>query len=354
MPISNELLEDLAQRFRSHSEEIYGVANANSSPLYAHLAGKIATDPAILTLVANADRATQVTNLLFGAVHFLLLSGDHHSLQGYYPDLTNTPRPIAESYPHFRTFCLEHTTEIETLVTTRRVQTNEVTRCAALLPSFTLISQREDHKPIAMVEIGTSAGFHLLWDRFYYDYGPAGYAGEPEALVKIRTNVYGEHQPPVRAQMPAAISNIGIDLFPIDAYDEDATRWLRALIWPEHRDRAALLESALNQLRLTPVNTIQGNAAEMLPEVLAEVPPEAALCICYSYTFVQMPPAIREQILAHLGVFAEQRDFYRISQEWFSGQPHPFLELYSYRGGKMQRELLAHVESHGRWIEWLQ
>src|ERR1044071_3690083 len=111
--VPQDLLDNLALRFANHSREVYGAANANSSPLYAYLAGRITDDPEILALVRDADLATQVTNLLFGAVHFLLLGGVQHPLVDFYPDLSQNPRPIEDSYPNFRAFCLEHAREIE-------------------------------------------------------------------------------------------------------------------------------------------------------------------------------------------------------------------------------------------------
>jgi len=351
--VPQDLLDNLALRFSSHSKDVYGASNANSSPLYAYLASQIANDPDILKLVRDADLATQVSNLLFGAVHFLLLSGIQHPLADFYPDLTEFPRPITDSYPYFLAFCLEHTQEIEKLVTEKRVQTNEVTRCAVLLPAFNLAYQRMNNKPLAIVEIGSSAGIHLIWDHFYYDYGSAGQVGNPDSKVKLRTDIRGSKSPPIPEQMPKVAYRIGTDIYPIDPNDEEATRWLRALIWPDHQDRRARLEAALSELWLKPVEVVMGNAAETLPAILENVPANFNLCVFHSYSFVQMPPAIREQILELLLVFSRQRDFHRIAQEWFGEQQHPQLELKTYRNGDMQTELLGYAESHGRWLEWI-
>ena len=353
LSIPQELLDNLALRFASHSQDIYGAANANSSPLYAYIAKQAADDTEILALVANADLATQVTNLLFGAVHFLLLEGIRHPLADFYPDLTQSPRPIVDSYRDFRIFCLEHVQEIERLVTQKRVQTNEVTRCSMLLPAFNLVYQRMNKKPLAIVEIGSSAGIHLIWDHFYYDYGLIGQVGNPDANVKLITDVRGNIRPPIPAQMLQVAYRIGSDIYPIDPNDDEATRWLRALIWPEHQDRLFQLEAALRDLRLKPVQVVAGNATETLPEILRNVPSDLNLCVFHSYAMVQMPKVIHEQILDHLLAFSIKRDFYRISQEWFSGQQHPQIELTTYHDGQAQTELLAYAESHGRWLEWL-
>src|SRR5690349_14418030 len=107
--MTDALLADLARRFEYHGENLYhGASHVNSSPLYGHLALGVAADPDVLQLTTEADRNTQVSNLLLGAVHFLLLSGIKHPLAAYYPDLTANPRPPQEAYPAFHAFCLEH------------------------------------------------------------------------------------------------------------------------------------------------------------------------------------------------------------------------------------------------------
>ncbi|HET6821600.1 MAG TPA: DUF2332 family protein, partial [Anaerolineales bacterium] len=86
--MTEETLDDLAKRFAFHAG-IYGETNSkNSSPLYARLSQYVSTDRDILKLVLKADRATQVSNLLFGAVHYLLLRGEDHPLRAFYASLT--------------------------------------------------------------------------------------------------------------------------------------------------------------------------------------------------------------------------------------------------------------------------
>jgi hypothetical protein len=352
--ISDELLNQLAQRFEWHAKNIYGITSINSSPLYAQLSLEIATDPAILSLVAAADLSQQVSNLLFGAVHFLLLSGIPSPLADYYPSLSSNPRPRQEAYEYFRAFCLENAHTIRQLVTNQRVQTNEVQRCTALLPAFGILAQRSGNRPLALVEIGPSAGLHMLWDRYGYDYGEAGYAGNRESPVQLLCMPQGNMHPPLPDALLTVGYRIGIDLAPIDVRDDKAIRWLRALIWPEHTDRARLLEQAVQVARHDPPSIVAGNAAELLPQILSTIPPASALCAYHSYTLNQSPEPVREKILNHLNEFAQERELFRISLEWYSGQNQPHLELCSYKEGKVKNELLAYCESHGRTIEWLQ
>jgi hypothetical protein len=355
LQLPDAVRQNLMARFEAQAKNLYSsTLTVNASPLYAHLCLNGASDPEILALVIDADRATQIPNLLFGAVHYLLLSGVQHPLAAFYPDLTPNPRTLADSYPIFQEFCRDHSDAIRQLVNTRRVQTNEVRRCSALLPAFGLIAQRSGGKPLALVEVGASAGLHLRWDRYCYNYGESMRLGDPESPVQIVVETRGEHKPPIPDQFPEIIYRIGLDLHPVDASDEAATRWLRALIWPEHKERRELLDAALSVARANPVQIITGDAAEALPDLFADAPDDAVLCVYHSYALNQMPQNIHTQTLAALESHASQRDFFRVSQEWYGGQDQPHLHLFSYRHGQMETELLAYCESHGRWIEWLQ
>jgi hypothetical protein len=250
---------------------------------------------------------------------------------------------------------LEHAEIIRQLVTTRRVQTNEVQRCTALVPAFELIVRRLDHRrPLALVEIGSSAGLNLLWDKYGYYYGEAGYVRNHESGVQLVCVPQGDIRPPLSPTFPPIAYRIGIDLFPVDVNDEEAVRWLRALIWPEHTDRVVLLEQAVQIAQLHQAKIIPGDAVDLLLDVLSNVPLGTVLCVYHSYTLNQCSKATREKIIDILAIFAQDRDFFRLSLEWYSGQNQPHLELFSYRNGQMQSELLAYCESHGRMIEWFQ
>ena len=54
----------------------------------------------------------------------------------------------------------------------RRTQTNEPARCAVLLPLLAQLPQ-----PLALVDVGASAGLTMLFDRYSYDYAGHRLAG---------------------------------------------------------------------------------------------------------------------------------------------------------------------------------
>jgi hypothetical protein len=349
-----EILDDLAQRFAFHAS-IYGSANPeNASPLYAQLSQYISTDRDILRLLLDADRATQVSNLLFGAVHYLLLRGEEHPLRAFYASLTAEPLAPQDASSAFRDFCLQHAAEIRHLVNTKRVQTNEVQRCTGLLPAFSLLYQRAQRTPLSLIEIGSSAGLHLLWDKYGYHYDSIGSKGALTSDVQLRCGLVGPKIPNIPDPLPRVQARTGIDINPIDVTNTDAVRWVRALIWPEHTDRAALFERAIGIARRDPPAILAGNAADVLLESVSTVPPDTVLCIFHSYTLNQCPEDVRVRILRMIEEVPKSRELFRISLEWYGGQKQPQLELYSYIRNHTQQELLAYCESHGRSMEWLQ
>jgi len=366
--LPEDVRANLAARFEWHGRHIYGAATGdNRSPLYAALSLAVADDPAVLALVVEADRATQIPNLLFAAVHYLLLGDPGALLAAYYPDLTPTPRPIDQAYPAFRAYCLAHAEALRALVTTQRVQTNEARRCAALLPAFALVAARGGDRPLAQVEIGPSAGLLMAWDRYGYTYHLATpplfgeqtgdlRAGDAASPVRITTTLHGKRPRTLTARMPTVAYRVGLDLHPIDARDDDATRWLRALIWPEHADRQRLLQAALDMARAYPPQLTQGDAAsDTLTALLEQAPSDATLCVYHCFALNQMPVNIRDATLARVADYARQhpeRAVYRIAQEWYGEQYQPEVRLTTYRGAETSDELLAFTESHGRWLDW--
>jgi hypothetical protein len=192
----------------------------------------------------------------------------------------------------------------------------------------------------------------MLWDHYGYEYETLGYVGDRTSPVQLHCELRGDFLPPLPRAIPEVNWRMGIDLNPLDVHDEEAARWLRALIWPEHRDRAQRMEHAIAMAQQQPFSIVAGDAVERLPEVLAQVPAEATLCIYHSYALNQTPEPVRERIFAQIADFAKTWELFRVSEEWYAGMRQAELELFWYRNGEILHEMLAECEGHGRWMKF--
>jgi hypothetical protein len=345
-PPSPRALEILAAEFRWNAGHIFDQA----SPLYERLAYRIAGDPSLLALAAHAPPHQLAVNLLFAAVHYLLLRGSDDPLTLFYADLVRKPNLQDDAYPVFRAFCLEHAVEIGALVSSRRVQTNEIARCALFLPAFELIARRVERAPLAMIEVGSSAGLNLNWDRYGYVYGNGTLYGDPASPIVLRCEVRGEHLPPLAAPLPRVFLRTGVDLNPNDVRDEDATLWLRALVWPEQRERAERLEQAIALARRFPQPIITGDALDVVPDLLDDIPPATPVVLFHSFVLNQFPSDGRTRYYEMLAAQSRTHILFDLSVE-----PHAWpvpLVLTTFRSGERAAETLALCDHHGRWLEW--
>ena len=340
-------IDELSRRF-----ERFARRECYVSPLYERLSLGIADDPELLAIAAQATPGQPMPNLFLGVVHFLLLRGMQHSLASFYPSLSRTGSSAVDPYPSFRAFCLEHREVILELISTRLVQTNEVRRCGCLLPAFVHVAQRAGGRPLAMVEIGASAGLNLLWDRYGYNYGIGRQYGNPRSPVQIVCGLRSDRHLPLPVVWPVVTMCVGLDLHPIDVRDPDDALWLRALVWPDEAGRAELLQQAVHMVLQDPPKLLAGDALDILPEVLASIPPDHTVCVFHTHTMNQVSPEARARLSALLTEHAGGGGLYRVSIEWL-GETQPRLELISYADGVKTAHVLAYCGSHGEWLEWL-
>ncbi len=345
-------LEALSRRFKVFGE----VECRGSSPLYERLSLALAEDEDMLSLAANCPEGQPVPNLLFAAVHFLLLQGAVTPLSRFYADLSDAPASPTAAYPAFRGFCLSRQEQIIDIVGTRLVQTNEVSRCSYLFPAFCLIAATA-RLPLALIEVGTSAGLNLLWDKYGYHYSHQGLvwtAGDTNSPVQITTGLTGSKIPPFPEAMPSVNYRVGLDLNVINLQDEENFHWLRALVWPEHSERFALLNAAAAVLKSEPPRLIPGDAAASLSEILETVPAESELVIYHTHVMNQLPPEAREEISGIITRASRKRVLYRVGNDLGGLVGKRFLlKLLTYQDGHCVERQLAYCDGHGRSFEWL-
>lgn len=332
--------QKLADRFRhSGIEECH-----DSSPLYEVFALTVAEDDDLLDLASHCRVGQPPANLLFAAVHDLLLRGADHPLREFYPAFTERVRPCSESGEFFKDFCMGYRAEIEALIKVRLVQTNEVRRCVCLQAAFATAVQQFAVRPLALVEVGPSAGFNLCWD--LYDYGSMGWPSDSE--VEIHTEWRGSKRPPCWTRQPEINYRAGVDLNLINLDDEDERRWLYALVWPEHDERLNRLAKVIEIRRQQKLELQQGDALECLMGLAEKAPKESLLCIYHTWVANQMTSEQRETLVEEVATIGRSRDLCHVHND-LTGHLH----LTYFRDGSRHDMPLANVDGHASWVEWL-
>jgi len=336
----------LAARFRRFAER-----ECEQSPLYWILSRAVAADRELLG-VAAAVRHGPVPNLFLAAVHDLLLRGQGPNLAAHYQTVVGAAaRPPAAAPTAFRDFVLSARDELAPALARRLVQTNEVRRAAVL--NLALCWLRAQHKldAVALVEVGTSAGLLLATDRYGIRFGPTTTETLDRSALAIESELRG-NCPIASGNAPAFVERIGLDLATLDLSDEADRRWLRALVWGDQPERLVRLNAAIEVARSTPMTLHEGDANELLPEVLDALPERLPAIVFHSHTLNQFSPAARERFDRVLLAASGTRELYRISMEGRDRRPTCTASVY--RDGDLVTSTdLAHYDAHGAWIAWL-
>ena len=318
-----------------------------SSVLYEFLSIEISKDDKLLAICSNAGKGQPIPNLLFGAVHYLLLRGKEHPLKEFYPSIVSNPKSFKDSFAFFKDFCLIYRDEIESILKTRLVQTNEVRRCAYLYPVFCTIFEKVK-KPLALIEIGTSAGLQLLWDKYSYSYGQNHIYGNNESKLHITAEIKGDKIPILHTTPPPVSTRIGIDLNTVDLNGEDERLWLKSLIWPEHKERLKMFEAAASVAKEFPVGLFDGDGVSLLSEFVDNISQESVICIFHTHVANQIPIEMKKQLLQTVEAIGRKRDVFHI----YNNIQDRYLHLDYYLDGVESKNTTAETDGHGRWFEW--
>jgi hypothetical protein len=294
------------------------------SAAYEALGESVAVDPALVAFIASLPPGKRQPQLVFAAARYLL---DAVPGIGQLRDLASGPAA-----------------ELTAVILAHGTQTNEPGRCAVLLPALAQLPQ-----PLALIEVGASAGLNLLPDRYSYDYGGHRLAGsDPDAPV-LRCEPRGAV--PLPARVPAIAWRAGLDLNPLDVTSDDDVRWLSCLVWPGEGDRAERLRAAVAVARRDPPTVHRGDLLTDLPALAAQAPAGVTVVVFHTSVLYQVAPEGQARFAATvrgLGV------------SWLSSEspgivPGTAMPAVDDQMSVLARdgEPLASADSHGTWLNWL-
>ena len=305
----------------------FGTVDApGSSPCYAAWAVGIAGDAELIRRIEQWPHNKRQPLLILAAARFLGAQ--------------------VSPYGDFRTFLDDHWAGVSEIVLSRSTQTNEAGRCATLLPSLAQISAVEG-RPLALIEVGASAGLALFPDRYGYEFvgeraegGSAGDAAEggaaesgaePAEAAEARTSrlVPAGATPgtfpilrcvtsgpvPLPAELPRVVWRAGIDLNPLDVRNPDDVAWLEALVWPEQEFRLERLRQAIAIAQERPPLLVAGDLNEQLVELVGRAPADAALVVFHSAVMGYLDAGGRSRFRRTMADLAAERGCHWLSNE---------------------------------------
>ena len=251
--ISNELAA-IARRYeRFAASEARG-----SSPIYEQLALAVAGSTELLAFLQSVPWERRQPNLFLAAVRHV----------------SGVPRDRSEMEDIVRSRAYR----IREVMLSRTTQTNEPARCAVLLPALAGLRQ-----PMALVEVGASAGLCLLPDRYGYNYGT--HIIEPASRGPAVAPIFqcmASPGTPLPIAQPKVGWRCGLDPNPLDVNSKTAMAWLETLVWPGHESRAQNLRAAIEIARADPPEVRRGDLRADLHVIAALAPRDLQLVVYHT------------------------------------------------------------------------
>jgi hypothetical protein len=231
-------------------------------------------------------------------------------------------------------------------------QTNEVARASLFMAGLLVVVSRTG-LPLALYEIGASAGLNLVLDRYAYDLGGllAGAVGSPLLLAPEWAG-----PPPPSAEV-RIVRRQGADLRPLDVTSADDQERLLAYVWPDQAVRLQRMRAAIALAGEDPPHVEQADAADWV-ESRIDPQPEAgrARVLCHSIAFQYFSEPTKERVSRHVErVGARATPDAPFAWLQFEVDPvsgsSPALRLQTWPSGAI--ETLATGNAHGTRIKWL-
>ena len=316
----HDLAASTAENYRGFAAEARG-----RSPQYEELAREVADDSLVLRFLDTLPAAKRQPNLLFAAARYLL---------GAPADITA-----------LRSLVRDRGDELAAAMRARRTQTNEPARCATLLPALALLPE-----PLALLEVGASAGLTLLPDRYSYDYNGRRLMGTDPGAPVLACDARGPV--PLPAAVPEVSWRAGLDLNPLDVTSDADVRWLECLLWPGETGRAERLAAAVETARRDPPPVYRGDLLTDVPRLARQAPPGATLVIFHSAVLAYLSVPQRARFAAVVAAL----DAVRLSNEAPGILPGSAAVARDGHNSVLVRDgvaPLAVTDGHGTWLDWL-
>jgi hypothetical protein len=288
---------------------------------------------------------------LLGALHRMALGGDDAELVAHFPS-TGGDGDAAATYRVIERLLADPPPVMADMMT-RPPQTNEVGRSIGLASGLLVIADAL-RMPIALREIGSSAGLNLRLDAYWYGQDGTGW-GNPDSAVRF-ADMWEGGTPPFDAPVTIA-DRRGCDRDPIDATDPEGARTLLCYVWPEPATRFEVARQAIAQARDMPVTIDEEDCDVWLPRQLADREPGTAMVVMHSVMWQYLTDADRAACTTAIET-AGAAATPETPLAWLRLEPHPErfvpgeLRVHTWDGTADREVLLANTGFHGGPLTW--
>ena len=305
------------------------------SPCFVEWARGVAADEDVLAWIDRLPGLKKQPNIVFAAARW-------HGV------------PAPGPYAGLRDALLDDDGTIRSTILARSTQTNEVGRLATLLPAFASVVPSG---PVALIEVGASAGLNLFPDRWGYAWST------PSGMVELGPAPYLSCEVAGPAPLPTVLPDVawrgGIDLNPLDVTDPEAMRWLETLVWPEEDDRRVRLRHAIDVAAADPPRLVRGDLLAELPALVAEASAYGTVLVFHSAVAAYLKAEQRaslQELMA--GLVAEGRC------HWISNEAPNVLPDVTATAPEGEADgrhfvlgvdgrMVARTHGHGQYLHWL-
>lgn len=230
-------------------------------------------------------------------------------------------------------------------------QTNEVSRSGMLLGGCLTIAA-DTRLPLEILEIGSSAGLNLGFDRYRYDLGDGRTWGDSASPVSVRTRWEGGA--PADAALEVA-GREGCDRNPLDPASAADRERLLSYVWPDQAERLARIAAALGVAAAAEWPVAEADAADWVEDRFARPQiPGRVRVLLHTIVWQYLPAPVQRRIeaaMATAGAAATAEApvaWLRVEPD---GQPGSAgIRLTLWPGGTTR--LLGRADYHGRWARW--
>jgi hypothetical protein len=231
------------------------------------------------------------------------------------------------------------------------IQTNEVQRAWALLPCFLELARWSGTAEFDLVELGTSAGLLLLWDRYRYRY-EAGEWGPPDAALQLAGEERGRLAEELLSVMPRIRRRVGIDRNPLDLRDARDLLLLKSFVWAGRDDRFARLDAAAEALRHDPPELVRADLVEALPGELGRREEGALMVVLNSAALGYVDEEGQRKVRDALERAGAEGELAYVTTTQPGSGSHLYWSLVVELWPDGHRRELAYADFHGGWLDW--